>query len=280
MPKAPKSPEPQKANAAKPGVPEEAAKAYAEVEPILAALAPGDLDQVRTDIPRAVAIAVGAVPHIAKMRDQAAKLPGFDVTNVDRLGTYALAAWYAHLLSLPAVVGSELGGLLEEAKPLREDMLMSAELLAHKGFFDRNAVKAIRAGQGNLDTANDLVALAALFTAGWSQVENKTPVEPAQVERAAQLGPRILVALGARDQPGTKSADPADPAERRQRAYTAFVRAYDQCRRAVTFLRWNEGDADEIAPSLFANRGPRAASGEPEAPEPAASPSGSDSADK
>jgi hypothetical protein len=271
MPKAKTPPNPPKANAAKPAIPAEAAKAFAEVEPLLATLSPKELAPINTDIPRAVSIAVGAFPHIVALRADAAKLPLFEITNVDRLGTYALAAWYAHLLALPATLASQLAALLDEAKPLREAMLLSAELLAHMGYFDKNAVKAIRAGQGNLDTANDLVALAALFTSGWLQVENKSPIQWEQVEQAAQLGPRILVALGVRDQPGVKAPDPADPGERRARAYTLFVRAYHQCRRAVTYLRWDEGDADEIAPSLFANRGPRKVAeeaGEPGASEP------------
>ena len=267
MPKAPRASKPAKSNAARPGVPAEAAKAFAEVEPHLAA--------INTDIPRAVSIAVGAVPHLAGLRADAAKLPRFDITNIDRLGTYALAAWYAHLLALPEVVASELTALLEEARPLREGLLLSAELLAHKSYFDRGAVKEIRAGQGNLDTANDLVALAALFTAGWSQVENKTPVTWAQVEQAAQLGPRILIALGARDQPGLKVADVTSPGERRVRAYTLFVRAYDQCRRAATYLRWGEVDADEIAPSLFGNRSGRKGGAEGEAAEGGTPPGGS-----
>lgn len=272
MPK--KSPAP--VAAAKPAVPEEAAKAFAEVEPQLAALAPSDLQPITIDIPRAVAIAVGAVPHIAKLRSRAAKLPDFDIASIDRLGTYALAAWYAHLLALPQAVPSDLARLLADAKPLRERMLLSAELLAHAGFFRQDAVTAIRAGQGNLDTANDLVALAALFTANWAQVENKSPVEWNQVEQAALLGPRILVALGIRDQPGVKAPGAADPSERRVRAFTLFVRAYDACRRAVTYLRWEEDDVDDIAPSLFANRGPRKVAASEDASaapaEPAASP--------
>lgn len=263
--KAQKQAKPPKANAGKPGIPAEAAKALAEVSPILATMSPSDLTPITTDIPRAVAIAVGAVPHIAKLRDQAAKLPDFDITNVDRLGVYALAAWYAHLLGMPEAVANSLGALLEEAKPLREPMLLAAELLALLGHFNTTAVKDIRAGQGNIDIANDLVALSALYATAWSRVENKSPVEWAHVERAAQLGPQILVALGVRDQPGAKVEDGSTPPERRLRAYNLFVNAYDECRRAVTYLRWAEGDADEIAPSLFANRGPRKAAPEAEA---------------
>jgi hypothetical protein len=268
MPK-PKAPKAPKASAAKPAVPAEAAKAFAEVEPLLAKLSPDNLAPINVDIPRAVSIAVGAVPHLAKLRGDASKLPDFDINDIDRVGTYALAAWYAHLLTLPEVTASALAALLEEAKPIRESMLLAAELLAHHGYFDRKAVEAIRAGQGNLDTANDLVTLAALFSSGWSQVENRSPVEWTHVERAAKLGPEILIALGAKNQPDAKSADPSNASERRTRAYTLFVRAYDQCRRAATYLRWNEGDADEIVPSLFANRGGRKPGSEPEeAPEP------------
>jgi hypothetical protein len=136
----------------------------------------------------------------------------------------------------------------------------AAEALAHKGYLDRASVKAIREGQGNIDKANDLVALSALFTAVCSTVESRTTVELEDVERAAQLGPQILVALGARDQPGVKEPDAADPAERRTRAYTLFVRAYEECRRAVHYLRWHEDDAADIVPSLHATRGRRAAS--------------------
>ncbi len=48
----------------------------------------------------------------------------------------------------------------------------------------------------------------------------------------------------------------------RARAFTLFSRAYDQVRRAVNVLRWDEGDADSIAPSLYAGRGGRGKSAE------------------
>jgi len=33
------------------------------------------------------------------------------------------------------------------------------------------------------------------------------------------------------------------------------MRAYDEARRAVVFLRWHQDDADTITPSLYAGRG-------------------------
>jgi hypothetical protein len=46
-------------------------------------------------------------------------------------------------------------------------------------------------------------------------------------------------------------------AAQRHRAYTLFVRAYDEVRRAVSFLRWRKGDADDIIPSIYSVRAAR-----------------------
>lgn len=246
---------------AKPSVPKEAALAFAKIEAEIEALPAGDLEIVNVDIPRAVAIAIGAAPHLHALRGEiTGQLPHFPIRCVDEIATYAMAAWFAHLLALPATSEKQLAALLEEAAPLRADLLVAAEALAHKGLLDRKSVAAIREGHGNLDTANDLVALSALFAREWDGVHQKTTVEWSEVQRASELGPEILVALGARDQPGVKAPNPADPAQRRQRAFTLFVRAYEECRRAVSYLRWHQDDAEEIAPSLRTNRGPRSSS--------------------
>ncbi|MBK8253664.1 MAG: hypothetical protein IPK82_13480 [Polyangiaceae bacterium] len=263
MPKPSKSPKPA---AAKPSVPEEAAKAYAEVKAEIESLPTSALLPINVDIPRAVAIGIGAVPHLAKLRDQAAKLPDFNIQNIDKIGPYALAAWHAHLTALPELSSTLLGKLLEEAKPLREDMLLAAELMAHKGYFDKRSVEAIRSGQGNLDTANDLVALSALYAASWDQVEKRSPVTWEEVERASLLGPQLLIALGERRQPVGPDAGVLTAVELRQRAFSLFANAYDQCRRAVSYLRWNDGDAEEVAPSLYTRT---RRDGSQESPEPA-----------
>ena len=53
---------------------------------------------------------------------------------------------------------------------------------------------------------------------------------------------------------GWRVAGVSVAAELRVRAFTLFVHAYSNARRAVTYLRWHEGDADSIAPSLYAGR--------------------------
>lgn len=237
----PKPREKKKSTPAKPGAPDEAAKAFAQIEPELAGVT--ELVAINIDIPRAVSVAVGAVPNILALRERFVdELPRFPIGKVDKLMAYALAAWYAHLLAVPAPLGEDaVRKLLEEAATLREDLLVAAEALAHKKLVDPQRVREIRSGQGHLDTANDLVALSALLAETWEQVKTKTTVEWADVERASKLGTELLVALGARAQAAQPAPTSGDSAERRARAFTLLVNAYDACRRGVSYLRWEDG---------------------------------------
>ncbi|WP_437591731.1 hypothetical protein [Sorangium sp. So ce1000] len=76
--------------------------------------------------------------------------------------------------------------------------------------------------------------------------------------RAGEIGPQLLAALGVREH--GKGPGPTEAADKRARAFALLVHAYDQTRRAIAYLRWNEGDADSIAPSLYKGRGGRTAS--------------------
>ncbi|WP_437627106.1 hypothetical protein [Sorangium sp. So ce1151] len=96
------------------------------------------------------------------------------------------------------------------------------------------------------------------------------------MSRAGEIGPQLLAALGVREH--GKGPGPTEAADKRARAFALLVHAYDQTRRAVAYLRWNEGDADTVAPSLYKGRGGRAtassdtASPEDEAPADTAAP--------
>jgi hypothetical protein len=225
--------------------------------PDLAGIKPEDLWAINVDIPTVVARALGAIPHLLTLRPQIVdSLQKQPMHTIDRLEEYALASWYAHLLSLPGKKSEKkVAELLTEAAPLRENLLVAAEALAHAKLLDADAVAAIRAGQGHVDTANDLVALSATFLADWSTVANCTAVTIEQVERAGVLGPELLTALGVSEHGpvGPSSQDEAQLL--RRRAFTLFARSYDEARRAVSYLRWHEDDVDSIMPSLFAKRG-------------------------
>ncbi|WP_437516454.1 hypothetical protein [Sorangium sp. So ce1099] len=244
----------------KPSAPPQAAAAFDKALAEIEALSPDRLIPVNLDVPRVVSQVLGVSPGLLGLRPAIAEhLPTFEIALLDRLETYALAAWYAHLLSLSSGdVESALKPLLAEAAPLRENLLGDAEALARRGLLDAEAVADIRAGQGYIDTANDLVALSALFSASWSEIAGKTAATEEEVKRAGEVGPQLLAALGVREH--GKGPGPTEAADKRARAFALLVRAYDQIRRAVAYLRWDEGDADEIAPSLYKGRTGRATS--------------------
>ncbi|WP_437538186.1 hypothetical protein WME79_19780 [Sorangium sp. So ce726] len=253
----------------KPAAPPQAAAAFDKTLSEIEALSTDRLIAINLDIPRVVSQVLGVLPGILALRPAiAGHLPQHDVALLDRLETYALAAWYAHLAWLSSG-GAEnsLKPLLAEAAPLRENLLSDAEALVRRGLLDADTVAEIRAGQGYIDTANDLVALSALFTASWSEVTGKTAATEEEVRRAGEIGPQILAALGVREH--GKGPGPTEAADRRARAFSLLVHAYDQTRRAVAYLRWNEGDADSIAPSLYKGRTGRAASSSDTAAAPA-----------
>jgi hypothetical protein len=244
-----------------------AAAAFAAIQPELATVTPEEIPRINIDIGRAVAVALGALPHLRALRPAIQKeLPKHPIELLEKLETYALGAWYAHLLATPSSGGSApMTNLIEEATPLRASLLVAAEALAHRGLVDAARVAEIRRGQGHIDLASDLVALSALFHESWDRVSKKTAIELREVERAAALGPELLKAHGERGQP-LGSSQAKDAAESRLRAFALFVRAYDACQRAVEYLRWNEEDAGAITPSLFKGRGgrPRLSETEPD----------------
>jgi hypothetical protein len=92
----------------------------------------------------------------------------------------------------------------------------------------------------------------ALLEQHGSLVENKTPVTLAALNDAGNRAVELLAAVGLREQGPISTGEAA---RLRQKAYRLFVRAYDDVRRAVVYLRSPQGDADEIAPSLYAGRG-------------------------
>jgi hypothetical protein len=260
-PKAPANPPP----AVRPAEPPKAEAAFALIKAEMASLRPDDLGKINIDISQAVSLVLGVLPGLTALRPEIAKLPDFDMAHFDKLETYALGAWFAYLLALPpASPSNPVQPLLEEASDLRLRLLSDAEALATRGHLDLESVQTIRAGKGNLDTANDLVALSALMSASWPKIENKTAATAEEVHRAGDLGPLLIAALGVREHGIT--ATPAEAADRKLRAFTLFATAYDQVRRAVSYLRWNKGDADSLAPSLYRGRGgsrsPSAAKGE------------------
>jgi hypothetical protein len=196
------------------------------------------------------------VPHIRELLPQIERqLPELPLDRVRKLETYALAAWYAHACAWRVKTLSATKELAVEAKPLRNKLLKAADVFSDAGFIDPAKVAAIRGGQGRLDMAKDMVALAAILHAAWPRIGSNALVSPEELRQAADLGGQLVHAIAHGEREIREQR--AVMADRCARAFTLLWRAYDTAQRAVVFLRWEQGDAGQIAPSLFDNRGGR-----------------------
>jgi hypothetical protein len=99
--------------------------------------------------------------------------------------------------------------------------------------------------------AFDLLALVAMFREKWSVLDGRTLIQLAELkDYALLLADRLISAVGEREQTPVQAVDAA---ERRQRAFSLFVKAYDQARRAIQYVRWEE--ATSIRSRLRCTRG-------------------------
>jgi hypothetical protein len=232
---------------------EDAAMAFEALREERAALDPQKLVQINADIPTAATIALGSFQRLRSLRASVVnELPKHEMRHWDGLQTYALAALHAHVVSMVPDDSDDrarVKRLLDEAVPLRKKLLVAAEAIAHAGVFDADRVAQIRSGAGHMDRGVDLIALCALYTERWAEVENRTMVTKEEVQRAGVLGPALLEALGAKRLANTR-LPAAELRDDRARAFTLLVRAYETCQQAVAYLRFREGDAGAYAPSL------------------------------
>jgi len=208
---------------------------------------------INLDIPLGVTTALGALPEIRALRPRVvAEMPQLDVIRFDKLEAYTLAMGHAHALYMAASSPAEaLDEISETATKLREMLFSDAAALAQRNIIDGERLKQLKGAHGFRNLAFDLFVLAAMLRDNWSKISSRTALQLKELDQAETLADRILTSVGQREQgPGVV----AEAAEIRQHAFTLFVSAYDHARRAVSFLRWNEEDVDEIAPSLYAGR--------------------------
>lgn len=237
-------------------------EAYDHNVPAMKALAADALATVNVDIPSAGTTVLGAMPEIVALRAEIADaMPKFDLHTLDGLEGYALAMLHAHSLYIASSTPSgEVATILEEGIGLRESLYADAQALGRHGLIDPRRLSQLKASSGYKVVAMDLMSLANVLREAWPKIQGKTAIEAASLDRAESLADRIISAVGAREQ---APAAVAEVAQMRQRAFTLFVRAYDEVRRVIGFLRWKQGDLDTIAPSLYAGRSARRAKSDP-----------------
>jgi hypothetical protein len=235
---------------------DEGAAAYARVRVAIEAVPLDSVRRLSVHVPSAVVLVLGALPKMLALRGvmrDTLVTPPFG--QLDALRDYALAAAYAHACVLPRDEGeTRLRALLTEAVPLRTRLLSSAETLVTFGLLDPREIASVRSGTGHVDTAQDLSALVLVLRRAGPGILAKTPLTEADLGRAGELGSLLLEALGHRRSGVDGAGTPEEAEWRLGQAFELMARTYDACRRVISFLRWNEGDADAIAPPLGHSR--------------------------
>jgi len=214
-----------------------------------------DLQFPNLDVGVCVTTVLGALPEILALREEIATLPRIDQALVDDLQDLAMAAAEANSEHTIAVTPREdIVSLHERALKQREQLRVDANALAFRGLINPVSLKGFRNAPGYRNVALELIDYANLLRDRWTEIAGKTALTAQEIQEAKTLGMQLVEAAGHREQ---APAVAAETAKVRRQALTLLVRAYDEVRRAIQFLRWREDDADTIAPSLYAGRGGR-----------------------
>lgn len=226
--------------------------AFEKLLPELEAIPESELVTVNLEVQAGIGTVFALMPGIRARRAEVAKVvhADFDLSGFDRLEEYALALGHTHGLFLWA--GQPLrtpDALTEEALEARGLLASDAEALSRRKLLNKAQVDAIRGRSGHRNLGYDLLAWVGLFREHWPSIAGRTATSLEEIEGFELLADRLIAALTEKERSDLKLSKAA---ELRKRAFTAFIRAYDDVRRLVTFARWKEKDADKIAPSLYA----------------------------
>ena len=228
-------------------------EAFNQLLPRFRELAPSEVVGVNCGIPVVVPIALAVESRPLELNQRILhELPGVERALADELRVHALALSHAHTLYRMAAHASDsLEALAAEGMKLRAVLFADASALVKRGLVDAGKLHGFRGSVGYRKLAFGLLILAQVFRDCPVSVWSRGPRRLDEIERAERIAAAILKALGARKM-GPAAIEVAS--DLRNRAFTLFVRVYGEVRRVVTFLRWHEGDANEIAPSLCAKR--------------------------
>ena len=203
------------------------------------------------DPTRSAGVVVGSLPRIEKHRAaMQAQFGDSAITYLDELPIIANATIQADIELTAADSASDLSERFVQVTEDHQLLLTDAEALANRKLLDRARVDAGRPAQGYRAKVKSTLVLIALLRERWEDVKDHTPLtleELAAIEARAQASLKLL---DEREHGSTRL--PAE--EIRTRALARLVRTYGEVQRMLTYVRWWEGDAEAIAPSLWAGR--------------------------
>lgn len=238
---------------------------YERMRPELAAVPEKELLTPRVNVVKVVSIALACVDNLRTLRPQfQALLPAFALRYLDCLSDCAWGLRHSHtrylMCSRPPNCSAEE---VEQGTALRVRLLADANGLAARNLIDRSTLKNVGCLNGYKHLANDLDILAGVLKSHWPTIEGRCACTRAELDQALTLSNQFTRAIGRRNK---KTVSLRQAMLDRRRAFTLFLRTYEETRRSVNYVRWYEDDADSYVPSLFANRKPRRRAEKPAEP--------------
>ena len=230
-----------------------ATEAVKVLELEMEAIPPECVRRVNVDIPNASSTVLAAIPKIVGIKSAiVAAAPNFDIRKIDKLEPCALALRGSHLVYLALIeTPDELRVLCDQAIVARDLFRTDAAPLCKRGLIEASALKDCRGLMGYRNIATELGLVVTVFKGAWSVIQGKTAVTLDELERARRISQAMARYVGYKEQASLTVAEASD---KRARAFTLLHNCYDEVRRVVIYTRWAEGDAETIAPSIYAGR--------------------------
>ena len=215
-------------------------------------IAEEDFVPANTDVGEAAATALWAATRMETEREAlASTFPSF-VAYLNKLVPVAQAAMQAQFdfdaASTPPESLPELEAKLSTARGL---LLADIEGLIRRGLLDRKDLPDTGTPNNHRNLAYGVGALVSLLRENWTKISARTALTPEELDEAQQLSQRMAVSVVGRER--GPSALGKSTLVRRQ-TFTLLFRTYDELRRAYSFLRWKDKDADDFCPSLYVNQ--------------------------
>ena len=227
-------------------------KHYQNTESELKALPKSEVKQINLDTKATISTVLGVLVKLRPFRDQIATLPSCNMVQFDAIERYVGALSQADAYhSIATSPPDDLAEVQAEGAALRDVFYVDAQVQVRRGLISADALDELAGPVGYKNLAADLQSLSTVYLANWDKLAGTTSVKEAEIERAQQISFYLFRVVGQREQSPALVAETADM---RARAFTLLTDAYDNARRAIIYLRWHEGDADIICPSLFAGR--------------------------
>ncbi len=219
----------------------------------LLAIDASELDVIDLDIESIAATALAALPRIRAHRSEvessfAPAVAAERVARHDQLETRTLAMAEAHRRwdELDEVGTRQRADLIWTCRGLRTELLEEVRPLLASGHITPSEIRSLRRTNEPRDAALDLTLLAAVLHDHRARL-----LDLAECQRVAGA---LITAL---DVHGPQAVAMRAATDLRRRAFTSFVRLWDELRRDFTYVRWETEDEDTIVPPLWPGPGAR-----------------------